>query len=363
MSRELFRDLSRRDFLKLCGGVAAAIGLSEATVPKIAEVLAASAAKPPVLWLELGSCTGDSCSLLTSNAPDAAQIVLNELSIRYHEAIMAAQGKMAEEAITETIKKEAGKYIVVVEGVVPTKPGYGMIGGREMVDILKEVAANAKVVLAVGTCSAYGGIPAGDPNPGAIKPVSEIIDANKVINIPGCPANPIWILGTVTHLLMFGMPKLDAHRRPLNIFGQVLHDNCPRRAAFDEGRFVTRFGQAEVESDYCLVKLGCKGPIVRSNCPQVRYNSGKNWCIGAGAPCIGCVEPNFPDAFSPFYDRLPDIGIPGVAGIRTDADTLGKVAGAAVAIGIAAHAVGAAAKGKLGKADEVESKKSKATKA
>ncbi|MDI6814371.1 MAG: twin-arginine translocation signal domain-containing protein, partial [Desulfitobacteriaceae bacterium] len=57
VSREFFWQMDRRGFLKLCGGVAAALGLSEVSVPKIAEVLAASAAKPPVIWLELGSCT------------------------------------------------------------------------------------------------------------------------------------------------------------------------------------------------------------------------------------------------------------------------------------------------------------------
>ncbi|MDI3281478.1 MAG: hydrogenase small subunit [Bacillota bacterium] len=363
MSREFFWQMDRRDFLKLCGGVAAALGLSEVSVPKIAEVLAASAAKPPVIWLELGSCTGDSCSFLNADSPTAAEVILNQLSVRYHEAIMAAQGTLAEKAIEDTIKNEAGKYVVVVEGVVPTKKGYGMIGGKEMQDILKEVSANALVVIALGTCSAYGGIPGGDPNPGEVKPVMDLIDRNKVINLPGCPAHPMWLLSTVTHLLMFGMPKLDSQRRPVAIYGQTIHDNCPRRSAFDEGRYVEQFGQAEVDRDYCLIKKGCKGPITYSNCPQQRWNSGKNWCIGAGAPCIGCVDPKFPDAMSPFYDRLPDIGIPGVAGLRTDADTVGAVVGAATAIGIAAHAVGAAAKGKLGRADEAEKKSGKASRA
>jgi Ni,Fe-hydrogenase I small subunit len=27
-----------------------------------------------------------------------------------------------------------------------------------------------------------------------------------------------------------------------------------------------------------------------------------SWCIKAGSPCIGCVEPEFPDGTSPIYE-------------------------------------------------------------
>ncbi|MBO8126654.1 MAG: hydrogenase small subunit [Firmicutes bacterium] len=356
MSRELFREVSRRDFLKLCGGVAAALGLSEVSVPEVAEVLAASSKKPPVVWLEFGSCSGCSTSFLNADSPNAVDVLLNHLSVRYIEVIMAAQGAMTEEVLHETITNEAGEYIVVVEGVVPTKDGYGMIAGRNFYEVLEEVAANAKAVIALGSCSAFGGIPGAKPNPGEVKPVSELIGKEKVINIPGCPANPSWLLTTVVHVLMFGMPELDSYGRPKVIFGQCIHDNCERRASFDEGMYVEKYGDEEIGRDYCLVKVGCKGPNTFSNCPQVRWNSGKSWCVGVGAGCIGCVEPGWPDAFMPFHDRLPDIALPGYAGLRADADLVGTVLGAATAIGIGAHLVGAAAKGKLGKHEASEDK-------
>lgn len=353
MSRELFHEISRRDFLKLCATVTAALGLSEGFIPRVAEALAASAAKPPLLWLEMGSCTGCSTSFLNSDAPDIANVVLNILSVRYHEAIMAAQGEMAEKVIADTVKNEAGKYLVVIEGVIPTKPGYGMIAGKQMVDVLKEVSSNALAVLAVGSCASFGGIPGAGPNPGGVKPVSEIIGKEKVVNLPGCPANPIWLLSTVTNYLLYkSLPRLDRHGRPLFIYGQSVHDNCPRRASFDEGRYVEKFGQPEEKADYCLVKMGCKGPETYSNCPQVRWNGGKNWCIGSGAGCIGCVEPNWPDQFSPFYDRLPDIKL---GGVRATADTVGAVLGAATVVGLGAHAVVSVIQGKgFGKRDAGE---------
>jgi hydrogenase small subunit len=351
----LFHEVSRRDFLKLCGGIAAAIGLSELSVPQVAQVLAESAKKPPLLWFEMGSCTGDSTSFLNADAPTAADVVLNRLSVRYHEAIMAAQGALADKAIEDTFKNEAGNYFVVVEGVVPTKEGYGFFGGKQMHEWLTEAAKGAKAVLAVGSCAAYGGIPGSGPNPGGVKPVSEIIGAGKVINLPGCPCNPNWLLSTVVQVLLTGaIPKLDKNLRPVAIYGQCLHDNCPRRASFDEGKFVEVFGQNEETRDYCLVKVGCKGPNTFSNCPQVRWNSGKSWCIQAGAPCTGCVEPGWPDRFSPFYDRLPDIKL---GSVRTSADTIGAVVGAATVVGILGHAVLGASFGRFGKGKEASEHK------
>lgn len=265
---------------------------------------------------------------------------------------MAGQGGIAETAIEDTIKNEAGNYFVVIEGAIPTKEGYGFFGGKQMVELLKEVSTNAKAVLAVGSCAAYGGIPAAKPNPGEIKGVSEIIGAEKVINLPGCPCNPQWLLAAVVNVLLTGtVPKLDKHGRPVALYGQLLHDNCPRRSAFDEGKFVEEFGQPEADRDYCLVKVGCKGPNVFSSCPQTRWNGGKSWCIQAGAGCIGCTEPGFPDAFMPFYDRLPNLKL---GSVRASADTIGAVLGAATAVGILGHAVLGTSLGRFGKGKEAD---------
>ena len=58
------RGVTRRDFMKLCGTVAAAAGLSQLTVPQVAQALETSvigATKGnlyPVIWVEGASCTG-----------------------------------------------------------------------------------------------------------------------------------------------------------------------------------------------------------------------------------------------------------------------------------------------------------------
>ena len=158
--------------------------------------------------------------------------------------------------------------------------------------------------IAFGTCACYGGIPSGSPSPAGCVGVSELFrmeGVNKpVINIPGCPPHPDWFLGTVAHLLLAGMPELDEFLRPKLFFDKTIHENCPRRAYYDEMKFAKKFGE-----EGCLYELGCKGPYTHADCPLRMWNGGVNWCIANGSPCIGCTEPGFPDDLSPFYEKLP----------------------------------------------------------
>ena len=91
------RGVSRRDFMRYCTFLTATMGLSSSFVPKVAEVFAAPAQRPPVVWLHLAECTGCSESLLRSQYPYVDDLVLEVLSVEYHETIMAAAGHQAEE--------------------------------------------------------------------------------------------------------------------------------------------------------------------------------------------------------------------------------------------------------------------------
>jgi NiFe hydrogenase small subunit HydA len=129
-------------------------------------------------------------------------------------------------------------------------------------------------------------------------------------------------------------------------YGQTIHDNCERRAHFDAGRFVEKFGSQEEALNYCLYKMGCKGPMTYSACPKIQYNDRTSWCIKAGGPCIGCAERGWTDKFAGFYERLPGVKIPGLGGVEAGADKLGAIAAVATAAGIAVHAVSTAASGR-----------------
>jgi len=343
---EFAPSLSRRDFLKICSTTAALLGVGQAAIPRIAEALEKAAAKrPSVIWLNFASDTGCTEALIKASYPNAAQLILETLSLDYNETVMAAAGTQAEEILSAALKR--GDYFLIIEGGIPTKKGYGMIARREMLDIGKEFAAKAKAVIAVGSCATWGGVPAGSPNPAGLQGVREALGV-QAINLDLCPVNEGILVATIVDILVTGrIPALDSVGRPKIFYGQTIHDQCERRAHFEAGRFVERFGSNEEELGYCLYKMGCKGPMAYANCSKFRYNDRVSWCIGAGAPCIGCAEPGWVDKFAGFYERLPGVKIPGIDGVEAGADKVGMVAGAATAVGIVGHAIGTKLSGRF----------------
>ncbi len=300
------KGVSRRDFMKYCTFLTAAMGLSASFVPKVAEVFAAPKQRPPVIWLHFAECTGCSEAMFRTIYPYVDELVLEILSVEYHETIMAASGHQAEDQLHAAMKKYAGKYICVVEGSIATKynGGYGKIAGRSFLDIAKEVVPQSAAAIAIGSCASWGGIPAAKPNPGGYKGLGDALGM-KVINIPGCPPNPINLVGTIVNYLLLGkLPQLDKQGRPAFAYGKTIHDQCPRRAHFENEEFVEEFGSEEASLGYCLYKMGCRGPETYNNCPIAKFNDGTSWPVQAGHPCIGCSEPDFWDKMTPFYEEF-----------------------------------------------------------
>lgn len=351
MSRTFFShdpdlSLSRRGFLKASAIAAAALGISDEMIPRLAEA-AASPQRPPVVWLHFQECTGCTESLLRASHPDIARLILDIISLDYHETVMAAAGHQAEEALKETIKNYAGKFICVVEGAIPTKDGgiYCKIGGRTALDILKDVAPKSAAIIAIGTCATFGGIQAAAPNPTGAVGVMDLIKDKPILNISGCPPNPVCFLGSVLHFLTFKrLPPTDNLLRPTFAYGRKIHDHCERRAHFDEGRFAEKFGDEGHRLGHCLYKVGCKGPETYANCPAARFNDVGVWPVSVGHGCVGCTEPGFWDNMTPFYERLPNVKVPAGGGAVADADSAGKKI-----LGVAAAAVGIHAAVGIGK--------------
>lgn len=348
--------VNRRSFLKGCAMVCAAMGLSDEIVPKMAEA-ASNKKRPPTVWLHFQECTGCTESLLRASHPDVARLILDLISVDYHETLLAAAGTQAEELLTSTIEENKGKFICIVEGGIPTKDGgiYCKIGGKTAIEIINEVASKSAAVIAIGSCAAFGGIQAANPNPTGAKGVSDIINSVPIINCPGCPPNPIAFLGTVLHYLTFGrLPATDKLGRPLFAYGRRIHDHCERRPHFDDGRFVEQFGDCAHKNGYCLYKVGCKGPETFSHCPSVRFNDVGVWPVSVGHGCVGCTEPNFWDTMTPFYERLPGVPIPGDRGSISSSESFGKkvlgITGAAVAL----HALAGVGKKMVQKKDNKE---------
>ena len=257
------RGVSRREFAGFCGVMASALALPKTFAVKIAKAVAATE-KPVLVWLEFQDCAGNTESFLRADRPTAAEVILDTLSIDYHETIMAAAGHQAEENLAKTVKERPGKYIAVVEGSIPTgaNGAYCTIGGRSALQIAREVCGNAPATIAIGTCATFGGLPAAAPNPtGALGVADAVPDVKNLINLSACPANVENLTALIVYYLTFEQwPPLDQYRRPLFAYGKSIHDNCERRAHFDAGQYVEAWGDEGHRTGYCLYKMGCKGP-------------------------------------------------------------------------------------------------------
>ncbi|MEM7436261.1 MAG: hydrogenase small subunit [Myxococcota bacterium] len=310
LRRELERrGVSRREFIGFCSAMAVMIGLPATASAAIANALE-NKRKPSLVWLEFQDCAGNTESFLRSSKPTAAEVVLDLLSIDYHETIMAAAGHQSEQALASVVEGQAGEYIAVVEGSIPTgaNGAYCTIGGKSALQIANEVCSNAAAVIAVGTCATFGGLPAAAPNPTGALGVADAVDGIKTqINLSACPVNAENLTATIVYYLTYGRwPATDALNRPLFAYGKSIHDNCERRAHYDSGQYVEQWGDEAHRQGHCLYKMGCKGPVSFQNCPNVGWNGNTSWPIACGHGCIGCAEPDFWDKMTPFYSHLPN---------------------------------------------------------
>jgi hydrogenase small subunit len=282
--------VSRRDFVRLLSLATAAVGLPASA----AETIAKTKRRPSVIWLHFQECTGCTESLLRASHPEITEVILSAISLDYHETLFAAAGAQAEAALQSAMKENAGKYVLVVEGAIPAKDSgiYCKVAGRTAVDMLTETAGPAAAVIALGSCASFGGIAAAEPNPTEATGVPQLYKSKPVVTLPGCPANPYNLLGTVLQYATYGtLPALDSLGRPLFAYARTIHEDCPRRPHFDAGRFAERFGDAGHRQGFCLYKLGCKGPATRANCSLQSFCDVPGaWPIGIGHPCAGCTE-------------------------------------------------------------------------
>ncbi|HSQ87797.1 hydrogenase small subunit [Romboutsia sp.] len=287
--------ISRREFLKWCTASAAAMGITKVELDKLETIVMAAETAPSVIWLQGSGCSGCTISLL--NAVENTTIdnlLLNQISMKYHSSLMVAAGQTAMSIIDDAIATLSGKFILVVEGGIPTANNgiYCVLGERNgshwtMVNAVRELAPHAKYIVNAGTCSSFGGVAKLGTNPTGVTSVSGLLGttvSSKLVNLPGCPVHPYTLTKTLIDLLLYGMPSVDYNRMPRAFYSYEVHDRCPFRE-YDEVKSLGVIG--------CYEELGCKGPSTYNDCPTRKWNNKVNWCIGAGHMCIGCAGKNF----------------------------------------------------------------------
>ncbi|MBT2689542.1 hydrogenase small subunit [Bacillus sp. ISL-47] len=255
--------------------------------------------KKNLVYLELNGCSGNIISLLNGENPDFEYLMGSMVNLVYSNSLMASEGKLAVEKLMDALDEE---YILAVEGAVALRDNglYNIIGSWQEkpltgLEAAKMLGGKASHILAVGACATHGGVSAARPNPSQSVGLQDVLPDKNMIKLPGCPVHPDWFLGTLAHILLYGDPDTDNLGRPLMFYSTLIHDRCPRRPFFDRGIFAEKLGDKT-----CLFKLGCRGPVTRTDCPTRQWNGHVNWPIGDDTPCIGCAQFGFPDAMAPF---------------------------------------------------------------
>lgn len=258
-------------------------------------------------YLHGAQCSGCTVSFANCTDPDLIELFRSylekpvpawDIGLPYfYPSVMPTAGEQAMAGIDAW--KKAKLRVLVVEGAVSGRE-YCEVGGKPFEDVVDETARHADVIIAYGTCAAYGGVASANPNPTKSRGVEKFLKergiGKRVINLPGCPAHPDWLVLTLAAVLRGKFPSLDRYGRPRNLYGRDLHENeCPRRGYYESEEFADGFGVKE-----CLFKLGCRGPTTKADCPARLWNNN-SFCVNAGGPCIGCTQPGFPDEMAPFY--------------------------------------------------------------
>lgn len=262
--------------------------------------------KLPAIWIETNDSGDNNISFMNTTYPYLDQVFQNIIDLLYSNTFMAAQGQDALEILRSSALRYAGEFALIVEGAIPVRDNglYSIIAyaGYEPLTALKVVSwlgPLAKYVVTIGTCASYGGPSAARPNVAGNVPVSQVMN-REVVKVSGCPVNPDWFVGTLAHLQLFGVPRLDEVGRPAMFYEFTVHRHCQRRSYFDRDDFAEKLGDIE-----CMFSQGCVGPKTGSDCPYRLWVNHVSWPVKVNTPCIGCTNPDFPDGSAPFFTPMP----------------------------------------------------------
>jgi [NiFe] hydrogenase small subunit len=297
------KGVSRRDFMKYCTASRQPWGCRRPSFPRWPRCLPlppASAGGLAAFW----ECTGCSESLLRSSIP-IDELVLEILSVEYHETIMAAAGHQAEEQLHNAVKKYEGKFICVVEGGVATKynGGYGKVGGRSFLKSPRKFAQGAAVIAYRHLCD-FRRHSGRRPQPGWIQGCRAMPSASNP-QPSRMSAQPDQSGGHRGQLSAAGQTARPGRYGPaLFAYGKTIHDKCPRRSHFENEEFVEEFGSEEAAMGYCLYKVGCRGPETYNNCPTPSSTTAPAGRWKRAIPASAAASPTFWDTMTPFYEEM-----------------------------------------------------------
>lgn len=248
-------------------------------------------------------------SFLNAEEPNVVDLIVDfGLEVIWHPSLGLELGDNAQKIFKDCVSGARPMDIFVFEGSVIEKDDYDVFAERQMKDWVTDLANAASIVVAIGDCATWGGIPAMEPNPsestglqfhkrqkGGFLGSDWVSKAGlPVINIPGCPAHPDWITQILVALATgrTGDIALDDLHRPQTFFKTFTQTGCTRVQFFDYKQSTTSFGEG-TRTGCLFYEFGCRGPMTHSPCNRILWNRQSSK-TRAGMPCLGCTEPEFP---------------------------------------------------------------------
>jgi len=281
-----------------------------------------------LLWLQSGGCGGCTLSLLNAEQPHLFTL-LEDAGIRllWHPSLSIESGPDALAILRDCAGGKTPLDMLCIEGSLMTGPNgsgrFHMLSGtgRPMIDWVRDLAAHARHILAIGSCAAYGGITSAGGNPGGAVGLQYdgehpggLLGADfrsasglPVINVAGCPTHPGWVLDTLLGLALgrFAAADLDSLQRPRLYADHLVHHGCARNEYYEFK------ASAEKAPDLgCMMEhMGCKGTQAHADCNTRPWN-GNGSCLDGGYACINCTAPRFEEPGHPFAETPKLAGIP-----------------------------------------------------
>jgi len=265
------RGIARHDFMRYCADVACLLGLEDPFIPRIAHTLT-TGTRPTVVWLQFANCTGCMKAFLRTTDPFLDELILNRLSLVYQDSSMVPYGEKAEVSLKEVLDRDTSRFLCIVEGAIPTAFNgcYGMIGGKTMLEVCRDVCPKAKRVITLGNCASFGSQPATRGGLTGAKGVRDAIGL-RTINLPGCPPDSVNLAALLTSYLMLNkFPPLDMLSRPIFARKQ------PRLSRQEPGWHL---------QDFAYRKPG------DSNCPTNRFTPGSSVPLQTDASLLSNPQP------------------------------------------------------------------------
>jgi uptake hydrogenase small subunit len=241
----------------------------------------------------------------------------------WHPSVSEETGEEALDILARVESGETPLHALCIEGSILCGPnGSGLFNrlsgtGRSLLEIARALAPRADYCVAVGSCAAFGGVPAGDPDPteasglqhrgalfgGALGADYRSRKGLPVVNVAGCAPHPGWIMETLSALALdaLGPDDLDALGRPKFFSDHLAHHGCSRNEFYE-----FKASAEELSQRGCLMEhLGCKATQAAGDCNQRGWN-GSGSCTNGGFACIACTGPGFENTRN--YHVTPKIG-------------------------------------------------------